>query len=328
MDSAGPQRLSLVADIGGTNARFALLLPDQMRPIEMRSLEVSEFTSLNEAIRAYCEHISLSGKELPSQACLAIAGPTGQDRLGITNNGWCFSQSELQRDLGFEQLKVINDFTAQAFALPLLDADELVPVGAGAAVNGDPMAVLGPGTGLGIGGLVFAGSRPVPLFSEGGHVDFAPADEQEMEVLRYLWQCYDHVSTERLLCGAGLSNLYQALCAIHGSDCLPLSPAEITQAALTDSAPLCRESLEIFCAMLGSVAGNTALTLGARGGVYIAGGIIPRILDLFLSSRFRSRFEAKGRFSDYLAAIPTQVVVAEHPGLLGAANALRQPPLS
>lgn len=328
MDTESLQRLSLVADIGGTNARFALVKPGQFHPSEILTLKVSQFPTLTAAILAYLEQIGLPDSEHPNCACLAIAGPTGQDRLKITNNGWSFSQLALKQSLGLAQLRVINDFTAQAYAAPLLGADELIAVGGGECIKGEAMAVLGPGTGLGVGGLLFADTSPVALFSEGGHVDFAPCDELEIEVLRYLWQRYEHVSAERLLCGPGLSNLHEALCAIQDQSYAPLSAAEITGAAQTGTDALSRETVELFCAMLGSLAGNTALTLGSRGGVYITGGIIPKILDLFLASRFRARFESKGRFRDYLSKISTQVVIAEHPGLLGAANALRQPELS
>ncbi|TCK07509.1 glucokinase [Marinobacterium mangrovicola] len=324
MATTEPQHLSLVADIGGTHARFALVGPCDERPSASLTFKVSDFPSLTSAILAYLETTDLPEAQRPRCACLAIAGPTGLDRVNITNNGWSFSQQALKQTLGLEQLRVINDFTAQAYAAPLLAPNELVSIGGGKSVNGKPIAVLGPGTGLGVGGLVFSGTSPIALFSEGGHVDFAPGDELEAEVLRYLWQRYDHVSAERLLCGSGLVNLYEALAAIHGTHNSARSAVAITEAALNNSDPLCRESVELFCAMLGSLAGNTALTLGARGGVYIAGGIVPKILDLFLTSRFRARFESKGRFQGYLASIPTRVVIAEHPGLLGAANALRQ----
>ncbi len=317
-------QLSLVADIGGTHARFALVLSGQLRPSQVRTLQVSGFANLSDAILAYFEQINLSERERPNEVCLAIAGPTGQDTVHITNNGWSFSQRALIRDLKLQRLTVINDFTAQAYAAPLLGAEDLVKIGSGTAQPDKALAILGPGTGLGVGGLLFDGASPVPLFSEGGHVDFAPCDEREMEVLRYLWKRFDHVSAERLLCGAGLTNLYEALSAIHGKIGQTLSPAQITEAAKAGNEALCRETVEMFCAMLGSVAGNTALTLGAHGGVYIAGGIIPKILDLFMASAFRARFEAKGRFQDYLANIPTWVVTAEHPGLLGAASALQQ----
>jgi glucokinase len=183
--------------------------------------------------------------------------------------------------------------------------------------------MLGPGTGLGVGGLVRPQRNPVAVVTEGGHVDFAPTNELEIEILRYLWRDHAHVSVERLLSGMGLTNLHQAIATIRDRPAAALTPAQITTAALEGGDPLCLEVLNSFCAMLGSVAGNTALTLGAQGGVYITGGIIPRILAFFADSPFRERFEAKGRFRDYLAAIPTYVVTAEQPGLLGAAAVLR-----
>lgn len=317
-------RYALVADIGGTNARFALVAPGQLQPEQQLTLSVDDFETIDAAIRAYLSQTGIDATQVPVEACLAIACPTSGDLISMTNNGWCFSRSELQRDLGLSEFQVINDYAAQAYAAPHLKPDELFSVGGGKALQGYPIALIGPGTGLGVGGLIRDGDGQVALVTEGGHVDFAPGDELEMEVLRFLWRSHGHVSVERLLSGMGLSNLHQALSEIRGHRSEPLTPAEISIGALEQGDGLCAETLDLFHAILGGVAGNTALTLGAQGGVYITGGIIPRMLERFANSRFRERFEAKGRFQSYMAAIPTQVVIAEQPGLLGAAVALKR----
>ncbi|RDE24411.1 glucokinase [Motiliproteus coralliicola] len=314
-------RSSLVADIGGTNARFALVEPGGLNPTRVLTLAVDDHSSIEAAIRAYLERVG--AQLMPRQVCLAIACPTTRDRISMTNNGWSFSRIELQSALGLERLEIINDYAAQAHAIPNLDTDGLVQVGGGDAFAGQPLAMLGPGTGLGVGGLVLSEQGAVAVVTEGGHVDFAPANELEVDILRYLWRHHEHVSVERLLSGMGLVNLHQALAEIRGQSADELTPAQISSNALDCGDSLCLEVLECFCAMLGSVAGNTALTLGAQGGVYITGGIIPRMLDFFTNSQFRARFESKGRFRDYMAAIPTYVVTAEHPGLIGSAAVLK-----
>jgi len=208
-----------------------------------------------------------------------------------------------------------------ALAAPNLQASDRLQIGSGQSLAGFPVAVLGPGTGLGVSGLAHYQGHPAPIVTEGGHVDFAPTNEQEIEILRFLLKQYDHVSAERLLSGMGLENIYQALAQIRGEQVEKLKPAEISALAFESGDALALATLDQFCAILGSVAGNTALTYGAQGGVYITGGIIPRMLDFFAQSSFRARFEAKGRFVEYMAAIPTYVVVHKQPGLLGAAAA-------
>ncbi|KEA62654.1 Glucokinase [Marinobacterium lacunae] len=314
---------ALVADIGGTHARFALMLPDRLRPQHNVTLAVADFDDIESAIRAYLNQAPLAQGLWPQKACLALACPTDRDMIRMTNHGWSFSQARLKRDLGFTQLAVINDYAAQAYAIPSLQRHELFNVGGAEALTEYPVALIGPGTGLGIAGLIDDGTGPRVVVSEGGHADFAPSDDREIEILRYLMRDHAHVSIERILSGGGLVRLYQALCEMQGVKAELMTPAEISAAAIGDGAGVCLDTVETFCAILGSVAGNTALTFGARGGVFITGGIVPRMLDLFAASEFRARFEAKGRLHDYMSAIPTQVVIAEQPGLLGAAAALR-----
>ncbi|PSJ47789.1 glucokinase [Zobellella endophytica] len=307
----------LIADIGGTNARFALVNEGSLAVRDIRVLQVAAFAGIEPAIRHYLAEMG-QPLEGVKRACLAIACPVEQDRIAMTNGGWVFSRQALQRALALSELRVINDYAALAYSIPHLAEHEKVRVGGGEARGGYPIALLGPGTGLGVGGLV--GGRP--LVTEGGHVDFAPNDEVELAMLRFLWREYPHVSAERLLSGMGLENIYRALCAYHGETAESYSAADIGRHALAGSDQRCVDTVARFFAILGSVAGNLALTMGALGGIYITGGIVPRLLPCLSRSPFRERFEAKGRFHDYMAGIGTWVVVAEQPGLLGAAVAL------
>ena len=309
---------ALIADIGGTNARFALISGESLEPLEIINLAVDDFTNIDQAISHYLE---LAAVDMPPRVCIAIACPTHNDQIKMTNNGWVFSQSSLQQQLGIEQLSFINDYAAMAHAAPHLRDSDKFKVGTGEPLDDFPVAVLGPGTGLGVAGLVSYHGHATPVVTEGGHVDFAPTNDQEIEILRFLLKRYQHVSAERLLSGMGLENIYQALAAIEGRQVEALKPAQISALAFDSSDPLALATIDQFCATLGSVAGNIALTYGAQGGVFITGGIIPRMLNQFANSSFRQRFEAKGRFEAYMQAIPTYAVTAAQPGLLGAAAA-------
>jgi glucokinase len=320
---AGPAARStwLVADIGATNARFGLVSPEGTI-LHASAFACADFAAIGEAIRAY---LAERGRlAMPRAGALAIAAPIAGDRIRMTNHPWSFSAAALRAELGFERLEVINDFTAVALALTRLGPGDRTAVGGGAAVAETPLAVLGPGSGLGVSGLVRAGPRWVPLTGEGGHATMAPADERENAVLAEMRRRFDHVSAERVLSGPGLVNLYNSLAALDGVPAASYTPAQITapETALDD--PLCREATRMFCAMLGTVAGNLALTLGARGGLYIAGGIVPKLGERFLASGFHERFEAKGRLRPYLAAIPTWVVTHKLPAFLGCAAALAE----
>ncbi len=306
----------LVGDVGGTNARFGIVRGANARPASVRVYPCAEFPGIEQAIKAYLD--SVDG-ERPKRAAIAVATAVTDDWVEMTNHVWRFSIEETRRALGLEQLVVLNDFTALAMALPQLIPADLRQVGGGEAVAGTPLALLGPGTGLGVSGLIPADGRWVPLQGEGGHVSFSPVGEQEIEILRILSRRYEHVSAERLLSGPGLVNLYQAHAVLEGVEALPCLPEEITSRGMAQTCVLCSAALESFCAILGTVAGNLTLTLGARGGLYIGGGIVPRLGDYLESSSFRRRFEQKGRFSDYLAAIPSFIIEAEYPALTGAA---------
>jgi glucokinase len=299
----------LLADIGGTNARFALQKPDGA-PCGVHKVRTDEFKTIEEAVRDY---LSRAGAQ-PTRAAIAVASPITGDRIEMTNHPWSFSISALRDALGGAELRVVNDFEAIALSLPRLEEAERHQVGGGAPVPGAPLAVIGPGTGLGVAALVNGWAVP----TEGGHVTMPACDGREAEIIARIRARLGHVSAERVLSGAGLQNLYRAL----GPDGEPPEPDEISARALAGSDTRAVAALETFCAMLGTVAGNLALTFGARGGVYIAGGIVRRFIDYFARSQFRDRFEDKGRFREYLAPIPVWIIGIENPALIGLAALL------
>jgi glucokinase len=316
---AGSDTVWLVGDVGATNARFGLVSPDGAIR-HSSTFADSDFATIGDAIRSY---LAQSGSSVaPRIGCLAIAAPATGDEIRMTNHPWSFSVAALRAELDFDRLEIINDFTAVALALPLLTPADRIQIGGGAPAAGRPIAALGPGSGLGASGLIPAGSRWLPLTGEGGHVTMPAATERENGVLERMRRHFDHVSAERCLSGPGLVNLYNALAALDGVPAAPYTAAQITDPATMRRDPLCREATAMFCAMLGTVAGDLALTLGAQGGVYVAGGIVPRLGAHFADSGFRARFEAKGRLSPYLAAIPTYVVTHKLPAFLGCAAAL------
>ncbi|MDH3387875.1 MAG: glucokinase [Gammaproteobacteria bacterium] len=313
------RQYSLVADIGGTNARFALVDDSKPGLIEKRSLRVADYPSIVYAVQAYLEQV---GPINPYQAVMSVAAPVTGDLLNMTNHTWNFSIHETRETLALRHLKVINDYTALALALPLLTENQLRMIGPGAGQAGRPVAVLGPGTGLGVSGAFPVGNRWVPLEGEGGHVSYGPLDAREQEIIEVLREKMEHVSAESLVSGPGLSAIYAALDRLDGGSAQKLSPGEVTDLALDDDSAMANEALSVFCGILGSVAGNLALTLGATGGVYIGGGIVPKVLDFFSASAFRERFEQHGRMRLYLRNIPTYVITASYPALRGAAVAL------
>jgi glucokinase len=312
----------LLGDIGGTNARFAWQGDHAAAPTEVTTYACAEHGSLLLAIRHYlAEH----DKQTPMACAIGIANPILGDRVQMTNHHWSFSISELQRGLRLRRLRVINDFTALALSLPTLLPSDLRKIGQdGTAVSGAAMAVLGPGTGLGVSGLLPSGTRGfVPVAGEGGHVTLPAQGAYEAAVVSLLAQRFGHASAERALSGPGLVNLYEAASTLADHTPLPLGPADVIERARSGADPFCVAAIDLFCKFLGGVAGNLALTLGARGGVYIGGGLAPRLHAEIARSAFRERFAGKGRFRDYLCAIPTFIIDARtSPALIGAAQAL------
>ncbi|MBY0411187.1 MAG: glucokinase [Burkholderiaceae bacterium] len=313
----------LLADIGGTNIRLAWQSAPGGVLNDVRVLPCTEFATVDAALSAYLKEVRVP---TPWEAAFGIATPVTGDAIRMTNHSWSFSQRAVREAFGFARLVVINDFTALALALPLLTADLLRPVGGGAAVAGAAIALLGPGTGLGVSGLVFppGSDAGVPLSGEGGHVSLTVQTPREFEVLCVLQERYGHVSVERAVSGAGLVDLYHALRKLdqRGGNEVS-SAAQVTELALQSSDALALEALQLFCSFLGDAAGNLVLTLGARGGVYLGGGIVPRLGEWFEGSPFRARFEAKGRFQSYLAAVPCWIIdPSAAPALYGASRAL------
>jgi glucokinase len=273
-----------------------------------------------EAVRHY---LSLVGDPAVRAAAFDVATGITGDFVQLTNGPWGFSIEGTRHALGLDRLHVINDFTALALGVPLLGPEEKRQVGSGAAVPGTAIGVIGAGTGLGVSGLLPHRGRWIAVQGEGGHTAFSPMTPREDAVLEAARRRFgSHVSTERLVSGPGLKTLYEALCELDGRDCAQLQPAQITERALKQSDRHCSEALAMFCALLGTAAANLAAVLGARGGIYIGGGIVPRLGSYFERSAFRARFEDKGRFRAYVSAIPTYVILAETPALRGLASML------
>jgi glucokinase len=309
----------LVGDIGATNARFGLMSPER-ELLHTQTYADDEYPAIEDALDVF-----LGGRgdlPMPRQGAIAVASPITGDRVAMTNHPWNFSIAGLKARFAFERFEVINDFTAVALALPYLGPEDRMTIGGGVPVDGAPKGVLGPGSGLGVAGLVRCGSGWTPLTGEGGHATLAPANDRESAAIDRMRRHFDHVSAERVLSGPGLVNLYNTLAGIDAVPSLGYTAAQISDHAIHGTDPRCSETVAIFCAMLGTTAGNLALTLGARGGVYVAGGIVPRLGRLFADSPFRERFEAKGRFKDYMAAIPTYVVTHRLPAFFGCAALL------
>lgn len=312
---------AVVADIGGTNARFSRVDLTTLALDNVAVFPCANFATLADALSHYLQQQSLGDIK---HVAIAIACPVTGDQVSMTNFHWQFSVKAMQQQLNLDALQVINDFTAVAMSLPALTAQQKVKIGAGDVQHGKPMAVLGAGTGLGVAHLLPVNDQFIPLPGEGGHTDWAAQTEQEWFIQQTLAKEYGHVSPERLLSGPGLEAIYKALALYRQQDTAPLSASEIAALALSGGSELAVDTVAQFFASLGSVAGDLALTLSTFGGVYIAGGITPKLLPLLADSEFRARFEAKGRFSAFNRQIATYVVTAEQPGLVGAAVYLKQ----
>lgn len=303
----------IVADIGGTNARFASVNSATCHLANVQVFPCAEFPFLLQAIEAYIDSQDTSVLEA---VCLAVAGPVDTDPIDLPNNHWSFRRKELERSLGIP-VKVINDFSAQVLSIANLESTELRRLGSARPKGQGVTAVIGPGTGLGVSALMPSGDI---LPSEAGHVGFAPADSHQSDLLEVLRKRYRRISAERILSGPGLANLYWANCHLQGQ-CRELPAAEVTAGAQAND-PICRKTIDDFLAILAAFAGDVALMTGANRGVYISGGIVPRMLEFLNEDSFLEHFRAKGRFHDFNAAIPLAIVLAEQPGLQGCARAL------
>jgi len=305
----------IVADIGGTNARFACIQADSKVLHDIRILQTADFTGIDAAIRHYLATLP----PLPVDTiCLALACPVAQDEIRLTNNPWHFSRRGLEKALNL-RVAVINDFTAQAICLDELQAEEFDWLGSQRPLGGRMRVIMGPGTGLGVAGISPTGDI---IATEGGHISFAPLDARQVALLEVLWQKFPRVSVERLLSGPGLATLYHANSTLAGAPAT-LQPQAITAGA-QQGEPLCLQTVQDFLDILASVAGDIALASGALDGIYLAGGILPKLGSLLDRERFRRQFSAKGRMSGYCGNVPLALLRAEHMGLRGCAGALRK----
>ncbi len=310
---------AVVADIGGTNARFAVADLETLELTEIGHFLCSQHPSLASAARAYLEAL----KHPPRHGAIAVAAPVVGEAIKLTNSPWSFTRSELCCALGLDGVLVLNDFHALALSLPFLGSAELHRLGGGEPAPRVPKVVLGPGTGIGVAGLVWGGSDWVGVPSEGGHISLAANSAEEFALAMRLRSGRPHLSVERVLSGPSLADLYRAVAASHGETPAPLAPNDVLTRGLAGSDQIAVEALHLFVVWLGAFAGDAALFFGARGGVYLGGGIAPKILDALSTEAFRYAFEEKGRMQSYLAPIPVSVILAPFAALKGAAAGLR-----
>jgi glucokinase len=311
----------IVADIGGTNARFGLVtsVNPGLQGFVVENLQTfasAEFDNIKHCVEHYQATL---GSDKVIGACLAVAGPVAGDNIKLTNLNWNFCVSDTQRQLGLSRLQIINDFAAYAYAIQYLNKDLLRNINEGVAIADSPVAVVGPGTGFGVAALVKQNGRTNILASEGGHMSLAANTPLQAAIKEQLSRKYSLVSIERVFSGPGLRHLYHALAAVEGAKARELRTSEISQHALDGSDEMCQRTLSLFCSWLGSVTGDLALALGARGGVFLGGGILPRIADFLLASEFQESFKAKDQMSHYLQDIPVKLVIEGNSALLGAA---------
>ncbi|GAB5453183.1 MAG: glucokinase [Halioglobus sp.] len=313
----------MVGDIGGTNTRLALYDAPSGELTQVRAYLNSDFSKLEEVVARWLKEAeSTNGKPVAVHACcLAIAAPPMGDQVNMLNVDWSFSKRAFAREFGFEQLGCINDFEGNAYALPHLQANELVSLRGDYQTQGKKCAVVGPGTGLGGATLDLTGTSVLASASEPGYAGLSPANDLEIELFRELFHRYDTVWAELLLSGPGLERLHSTLASVRGNSVEPLTAAQITEAALNGGDCHSRDVLKVFCALLGSACGDYVLTTGSYGGLFLAGGIVPRISDFLAKSEFLQRFSSKGKMKSVLSEVPVHLITCPTLGLLGAAHA-------
>jgi len=315
----------LIGDIGGTNARFALAHPDEPGFSGELTLHCADYETAQQGVADYLER---SGGVSPDVICLAAAGPIVDGCVDLTNNHWVIDSRELRQVYSTSSVRLLNDFEAIAYSIPTLGENDIETVGLlPSALEGKSeftLGVMGPGTGLGIGGLLGRENDIYPVVGEGSHAGFAPETRTQFKVLKQLRQRFERVSEERLISGPGLENIYWALCKIHGEQTTRITAAEIFSRVLANEDVIAAEATQLFFEALGQIAGNLALALGAYDGVYLAGGILKRYPDLLKTSSFRSGFENKGHHRSLMESVPTLLILHPQPGLLGASHCARQ----
>lgn len=310
--------MRLVGDIGGTNARFAWL-DDQNDPHTPMTLAVRDYPDIGGAIRDFMERTGVSDL---TEFAVAVACPAMADEIRFTNNPWVFSKTALQAEFNLDRLVVVNDFTGLAMSVPFLGDEDLITLFDGPGRPGLPLAIIGAGTGLGVSGLLPHHGQWIPIQGEGGHITLPSVDDLDYEIVKFLTAELGRVSAERILSGMGLENLYRALGAINGEKVTPLTAAQVVEGAMERQDPLCLQVLERFCLFMGGVAGDLVLTLGAFDGVFIGGGIGPRIADYMKTSGLKDRMVAKGRFRELMEDVPVRLMTAKYPALIGCAKIL------
>ncbi len=319
MNGGTPNRTRVVADVGGTNTRLAVFDPRSGELSEVGSYLNHDYGALEEVIAAWLKQLR---QEQPRDFCIAVAAPPAGDRVTMVNLDWAFSCRDLAQQFGFQRIRWLNDFQANAHALPHLGAGNTLAIAEGGeGAEGGKLAVVGPGTGLGGATLQWVEGIPIASASEPGHMGLAPATELELEIMRRLLPQRGEVHAEYLVSGPGLVRLYKVIADIRGQAAEELSPAQISGRALAGSDPGCRQALSSFCELLGSVCGDFVLARGAYGGLFLAGGILPGIVDFLQASDFLRRFRCKGAMESHLAQIPVRLITLPNPGLLGAAHA-------
>lgn len=321
MSAPGSAELALLADVGGTNVRFALADATQSRPLvpdSIRRYRVADFATFTDAALAY---LGDSGARA-QRGVFAFAGQVRDGEVQVTNHTWSVSRERVRHELALASAVFVNDFAAMSLCVPLLGPSDVRGIGGvpPPSLGGTrTFAVVGPGTGLGVGALLLRDGRASALETEGGHTGFAPRTDEEIEVLRRLVARFGRVSNERLLCGSGLSNLHEALGEMHGVFDGRLTPEEITRRANAGEDAACARAVEVFCELLGAVAGDFVLAFGAWDGVWLAGGLTPLLLPWLERGGFRRRFEDKGRFVEAMTRVPSMAILHPDAGLLGAA---------
>lgn len=312
----------LIGDIGGTNARFAIVVDAYAEPREFPVVQTADFSTIDDAIQsAILDQTNI----LPRSAVLAVAGPVDGDEIDLTNSDWIVRPKQMMEGLGFRDIVVLNDFEAQALAVVALGEEHLERIGGGPAETVGSRVVLGPGTGLGVAGLVHARRTWVPVPGEGGHIDLGPRTERDLQIFPHLERIEGRVSAEQILCGRGLVNLYRAIAAADGKEAAFTAPEEITAAALAHSDDVAGETLDLFVTYLGRVAGDLGLVFMSRGGVFLTGGIAQKIIPALKSGLFRAAFEDKAPHSELMAAMPAYVITHPMAALCGLAAYARTP---
>ncbi|MEM1377156.1 MAG: glucokinase [Pseudomonadota bacterium] len=312
----------MIADIGGTNARFSILVDAHAEPKIFENIQAADYPDLNEAIQ---KHVLDRTSLIPHTAVLAVAGPVDGDVIDLTNNHWVVEPLKMISDLGFEEVVVLNDYEAQALAAVALQPDQLQQIGEGTQDDDANRVVLGPGTGLGVAGLVHAANRWIPVAGEGGHVDLGAQTERDAQVFAHLERINGRISGEQILCGRGLLNLYQAVCHADGVEIEFSDPVEVSESAIAGTNPQAIETISLFSEYLGRVAGDLALVFMAQGGVYLTGGITKKILPVFDEARFRTAFANKAPHAALMSDIPTYAVINDRAPMKGLAAFSRTP---